>query len=243
MPVAAPPVSPPIDAPVHGETAGGRGLARPEPGLAVLVFPTDDDLAVAGALLRPAPALALVADPAALDGQPEAAAAAGFDVRAAETLPAAAQAGRLRALPEAPTVLVTGTPSAGRSAHLARAAGAPVLAVPPGATAGTGPAVMRAGDARCCVVPVVRAVASGHLLLVGPPSAGREAARALADRFGLRVDVVGGAGGDAARTLAGELDGLLAVADHHRWRAPRDVAVELGRDRPVLVVPARGGRR
>ena len=193
MPVAAPPVSPPIDAPVHGETAGGRGLARPEPGLAVLVFPTDDDLAVAGALLRPAPALALVADPAdeharvrALDGPVEAAAAAGFEVRAAETLPAAALAGRLRALPEAPTVLVTGTPSAGRAAHLARAAGAPVLAVPPGATAGTGPAVMRAGDARCCVVPVV---------------------------------------------------------DHHRWRAPRDVAVELGRERPVLVVPARGGRR
>lgn len=243
MPVAAPPAPPPVDAPVHGETAGARGLARPEPGLAVLVFGTGDDLAVAGVLLRPAPALALVADPAALDGRLEAAAAAGFDLRAAEALPSAAVPDRLRALPEAPTVLLTGTPSAGRAGHLARAAGAPVLAVAPRATAGTGPVVMRAGDARCCVAPVVRAVAADHLVLVGPPAAGREAARALADRFGLRVEVVGGHARDAARTLAGELDGLLAVADHDRWRAPRDVAVELGRARPVLVVPVHGARR
>ncbi len=258
-------------APVELRDRDDSLLARPAPGLAVLAMLPLSDVRLAGRLLRPAPALALVSDPPApviappagvlpplvpdwlphlerlraqaLQRAIRAAGAAGFEVEAAETLLAGQLQQRLRDLPRRPSLVVCGTRRAGRVRSLARAAEAPVLALPPRATRPVGPAIVAADDAPYCVAALGRALQRDRLLIVGPRTPRRDEARAHAERIGLRVDVVSGTSADAAQTLAGELEGLLVLCDHGTWRTTRTVSERLMARRPVLVVPPKGARR
>ena len=247
----------------------GAAGERPDPPLAVLVQLGDGDVALAAARLRPAPALVLGADapgvwsgvapggwtPAylehvetlerrradELDRAFDAAAAAGFDVRAAETVPSGGLPARLRRLARGPAVVVA-SGGAWRARRLARAAQAPVLAFAPGDVRAGGPAVVTAADARACVAVVARALATDELVIAGRPSPAGEAARALAEELGLRTQTVGDGAPDVVR-IAADRGGVVVSADAGGWRAPRALRRGLRAGLPVLLVPERGARR
>ncbi len=265
----ATPIAPPHRAPadLSRDRAPLLPLGRPEPALAVLALLSDAQLRLAGTLLRPAPALALIPDPPApVTAAPEgaivpldlpaleqrrgralhraiaAATAAGFDVEAAETLLPGELAQRLRDLDPRPTIVVAGTRRPRRIRALASAAAAPVLALPPRGAGTGGPVVVSGEDVHACVATIARTVAVSDLVIVGPPSPSREAARAFAGRMGLRTEVIGGRDREAAATVASELDGLLVMCDHGTRRSAREIGRRLLGRRPALIVPRRGAR-
>jgi hypothetical protein len=239
--------------------------ARPAPGLTVLLG-TRETLPLAGYLLRHGPALTLVetepdavAVGAAMGGFAlplydvddldrrraalaeralEATEAAGFDTHAVETLPPGDVPGRLRRVAGGTTAcVVTTTRSARRARRLARAARAPVLVLPPrdGAPAG-GPAVLAAADAARLVPAAARALATEHVVLVGPGT--DAAAGALPGEHGLVAEAVAGAGPRDVLAAAQEREGLVVLADSGGFRAPALLRAALAARRPVLLVPA-----
>lgn len=248
------PVSP--DALLH-HTAGPDTREQPAPArpatpLTVNAFLNRDEFAVAGALLRPGPAINLVPEPPmalmslandVLAATIETATGAGFDVLKTEMVPQPRLIDRLRRLDARPTLLVAAVSSVRQQRVFTRVVEGPVLALPGSGAPPEGPAVVPAADAWGCAGPVARALRTKRLVIVGPHTHEAAAGVWSAQELGLDVEVKVTSSPESLMTIVEELDGLLVTADGGPLLRKGPLTQCLEHGRPCLMVPAHGARR